>query len=123
MSSDKELIEKGFEYLQNYKQAGDVVPSLAGMAHYLDTSKAQLQAWLADGDEELADLVARLDTMQEKRLLRDGLLGNFNQTVTKMMLAKFGYMDKAQVDNISSDGSMSTLVKVSFVDPEHGDED
>jgi hypothetical protein len=43
-------------------------------------------------------------------LIDGGLIGDFNPTITKLMLTKHGYSDKQEVDNKSSDGSMTPKV-------------
>ncbi|MDF7480882.1 DNA-packaging protein, partial [Proteus mirabilis] len=44
---------------------------------------------------------------QEMKLINSGLAGDFNATITKLMLANHGYSEKQEVDHTSSDNSMS----------------
>ncbi|MEN7471298.1 terminase small subunit, partial [Providencia stuartii] len=48
-----------------------------------------------------------IKTLQENRLINKGLIGEFNPTITKLMLANHGYSEKQEVDHKSSDSSMS----------------
>ena len=40
-------------------------------------------------------------------LINGGLMGDFNASIAKVMMTKHGYSDKQEIDNTSSDGSMS----------------
>lgn len=102
-----ESIEKAKEYLMGgYETVGDVVPSVAGLACYLGISRSTAQEYAKDNTEFSGTLEA-IKTLQENKLINKGLVGDFNPTITKLMLANHGYSDKAEIDNKSSDGSMT----------------
>ncbi|WP_241606910.1 DNA-packaging protein [Rosenbergiella epipactidis] len=102
-----ESIEKAREYLMGgYKTVEDVVPSVAGLACYLGISRSTAQEYAKDNAEFSGTLEA-IKTLQENKLINKGLVGDFNPTITKLMLANHGYSDKAEIDNKSSDGSMT----------------
>jgi len=102
-----ESIEKAKEYLMGgYEAVGDVVPSVAGLACYLGISRSTAQEYAKDNAEFSGTLEA-IKTLQENKLINKGLVGDFNPTITKLMLANHGYSDKAEIDNKSSDGSMT----------------
>lgn len=98
-------------YLTTFKDMGDVVPSIAGLACVLGVTRETCRAW--GNDPAKAEFSAILDELlqrQERELLNNGLAGNFNAPITKMMLSKHGYSDKIEQDNTSSDGSMTPQV-------------
>lgn len=102
-----ESIEKAREYLMGgYKTVEDVVPSVAGLACYLGISRSRAYEY-AKQSGEFKDTLDDIQTMQERGLINKGLSGEFNATITKLMLANHGYSDKAEIDNKSSDGSMT----------------
>ena len=113
-------LEKAKEYLLGgYETVGDVVPSVAGMACYLGISRSRAYEY-AKQSTEFKDTLEHINTMQERGLINKGLNGEFNATITKLMLANHGYSDKAEVDNKSSDGSMSpqpTVIQLLPVEP------
>ncbi len=45
--------------------------------------------------QELSDIVEDILTLQEMRLSFFGLNGKYNPTITKLMLTKHGYKDRA----------------------------
>jgi len=97
-----ELLEECRKYLKDY----NTLPSIAGLAVRLDVSRDTLQTWAKDEDKpEFSDIYSKLMAMQEDELIRNGLMGHFNASITKMILTKHGYSDK--VDATSSDGTMT----------------
>jgi len=52
-------------------------------------------------------------------LVNKGLTGDFNATITKLMLANHGYSEKQSIDHQLSDSSMSPKpVRVELVSPD-----
>ena len=97
-----ELLEECHRYLTDY----NTLPSIAGLAVRLGIARETLQAWARDNDkEEFSHIYTQLLAKQEDELIRNGLMGHFNASITKMILTKHGYSDK--VDATSSDGSMT----------------
>ena len=111
-----ELLEECHRYLTDY----NTLPSIAGLAIRLGISRETLQAWARDNDkEEFSHIYTQLLAKQEDELIRNGLMGHFNASITKMILTKHGYSDK--VDTTSSDGSMtptSQPVTIRLVGPD-----
>ncbi|NIA76337.1 hypothetical protein HBA43_19245 [Providencia rettgeri] len=102
-----ESLAKAKEYLMGgYETVGDVVPSVAGLACYLDVSRKTVYEW-AKESTDLSDTLEGILAMQENKLINKGLNGDFNPTITKLMLANHGYSEKQEVDHKSSDSSMS----------------
>ena len=99
--------KKAQEYLDGgYEILGDVVPTAAGFAEYLGVSRSRIYDWASE-DAEFQDMLDAIQAKQERMLVNLGLVGTFNATIAKLMLAKHGYSEKSEVDNKSSDGSMT----------------
>ncbi|HEC8325177.1 TPA: DNA-packaging protein [Providencia rettgeri] len=102
-----ESLTKAKEYLMGgYETVGDVVPSVAGLACYLGVSRKTVYEWVKESTD-LSDTLEGILAMQENKLINKGLNGDFNPTITKLMLANHGYSEKQEVDHRSSDNSMS----------------
>ncbi|EPI2106718.1 DNA-packaging protein [Providencia rettgeri] len=102
-----ESLGKAKEYLMGgYETVGDVIPSVAGLACYLGVSRKTVYEWVKESTD-LSDTLEGILAMQENKLINKGLNGDFNPTITKLMLANHGYSEKQEVDHKSSDSSMS----------------
>ncbi|MDH2304992.1 DNA-packaging protein [Providencia rettgeri] len=102
-----DLIAKAKEYLYGgYESLGDVVPSVAGLACYLEISRKSAYNY-SEQSEEFLHIVEGILSLQENKLINGGLKGDFNASIAKLMLAKHGYSEKQEVDHKSSDNSMT----------------
>lgn len=101
------LIEQAGRYAsKEYLSQGEVIPTIEGLAVYLNVSRKTLYNWKAENEEFLHildDLMAR----QAKELFSNGLTGDFNPTITKLILTKHGYSDRVEQDVTSSDGALA----------------
>lgn len=103
----EELIAKAQLYLLGgYVDAGDVVPSVAGLACWLGISRKTAYNY-GEQDDRFLHTLDGIQVVQEKLLINGGLTAGFNATITKLMMANHGYSDKIETDNKSSDGSMT----------------
>tara|TARA_R110000772_G_C13075792_1_gene416889 strand:+ start:236 stop:628 length:393 start_codon:yes stop_codon:yes gene_type:complete len=101
------LIEQAGRYAsKEYLLHGEVIPTIEGLSVYLNVSRKTLYNWKAENEEFLHildDLMAR----QAKELFSNGLRGDFNPTITKLILTKHGYSDRVEQDVTSSDGALA----------------
>ena len=101
------LIEQAGRYAtKDYRLQGEVIPTIEGLAVFLNVSRKTLYNWKAENEEFLHildDLMAR----QAKELFSNGLTGDFNPTITKLILTKHGYSDRVEQDVTSSDGALA----------------
>lgn len=89
-----ELLRKAKDYLENWQEYDHKIPSIAGMAKVLDTTRERLHLWRADKNKsEFRNIMQQLMAIQEASLLDNGLDGTFNPTITKLVLSKHGYHD------------------------------
>ncbi|CAQ85207.1 MULTISPECIES: DNA-packaging protein [Photorhabdus] len=115
-----ELISRAKEYLYGgYVEHEAVIPSVAGLACYLDIARSTIYEY-AKQSNEFSDTLEGILALQESKLINKGLVGEFNATITKLMLANHGYSDKQEIDHRSPDGSMSpkpTTIRLVGVEP------
>ncbi len=110
----KEVVEKAKDYIAN---CPDQVPLVVGLCQYIGRSKSTVYSWARDDDKkEFLDVLEQIEELQEVKLIKGGLSGEFNSPIAKMMLTKHGYSDKVQQDNVSSDGSMTPKEPVTLSD-------
>lgn len=122
-----ELIAKAKNYLYGgYKEyENSVIPSIAGMACYLGIARSTVYEYAkqdSDLGREFSDTLEGVMAMQELKLINSGLSGEFNPTITKLMMANHGYSEKQEIDHQSSDGSMSpkpTTIQLVPVEPDN----
>lgn len=112
-----ELISKAVMYLTDYTSNGDIVPTVAGLACYLDIPRSSIYNYKGQSNE-LLDTLEKLEQIQESKLVNGGLMGDFNATIAKLMLSNHGYSEKQVVDNTSSDGSMKPVFNIVGVSPD-----
>lgn len=92
------LKKRALEYLLNdgFKQAGDIVPSVAGLACYLGVSRSTVYEYVTK-NLDFSDIVEGVQAVQERMLINGGLNSDFNASITKLMMAKHGYSDKQEI--------------------------
>jgi serine protease inhibitor len=89
------------DYVRNYEEYGDVIPTVAGLACHLEKSRDTIYEWVkADIDPKFSDLIKQISAGQERKLLNNGLKGEFNAAITKLCLvSKHGYSENNQQDS------------------------
>lgn len=109
-------------YLDTFKDLGDEVPTVIGLALFLDVATNTVYNWYRDEvSPEFLRVFMRVEQIQHQRLVNQGLIGNFNPAITKMMLTKHGYSDKQELAHTSPDGSMSMPSRIEIVAPQIDD--
>lgn len=89
-----ELVAKAWEYANGgWREVGDKVPSVAGLACEIGVRRETCHAWAKDPEKEFSNILSVIAERQERELVNNGLEGVFNAPITKMMLSKHGYSD------------------------------
>lgn len=96
--------EKALKYIETDYLIDELVPTIEGLAVYLDVARKTIYNW-RDQDVTFLHICEKLMAKQAKGVFYGGLKGDFNATISKLMLTKHGYTDKQEIDNTSSDGS------------------
>jgi len=99
-----EILVKARHYLSNFRDYGDIIPSVAGLASHLHIARSTVYDWAKQEDKkEFSDILDDILSDQEKLLLNKGLSGEFNAQITKLVLGKHGYKESSESDvNIKS---------------------
>lgn len=106
----EELEVKALDYINNYKDLTDhSVPSVVGLCAYINIAKSTVYDWSEKNIGQFSDIVCNLLEKQELGLINGGLSGDYNSSISKLMLTKHGYHDKLDQDNTSSDNSMTPV--------------
>lgn len=94
----EDILDKTNQYLSEWKEF-DAVPSIAGLAVYLDLSRDTIYEWLKHPDkQEFSDITSKIATSQERTLINGSLNGVLNANISKLMLSKHGYHEKTETD-------------------------
>jgi len=102
-----QIVEKAWHYVNNgWVDAGDLVPSVAGLACDIGISRETCIAWAKDETKEFSYILSVIAEKQERQLLRGGLSNAFNASITKMMLSKHGYSDSVKQE-VTADVSVT----------------
>ena len=111
-----EVIAKAKEYIASGYEADELVPTIAGLALYIDVRRSTVYEWAKD-NEEFSDIVEKVMGSQEKGLLKGALGGDYNSSIAKLMLTKHGYSDKQETELTGANGGPAVILERVFVDP------
>ena len=89
----KEYILKAREYLTNWRDQGDAIPSAVGLAFYLDVAESTIYEH-SKKNKEFSEIVRKLNGLQKRQLINGGLTNELNANIAKLILGKHGYHDK-----------------------------
>lgn len=105
----EELVAKAEKYLSSYTT---LIPTIEGLALHLEISRETVYAWKDDEDkQQFSDIVSRLLATQSAKLIEGGLSGDFNASITKLILSgKHGYIEKTNQDITSGGDKLSVQV-------------
>lgn len=100
----KEYLSKCVDEIEEYhKTRGDKsdtydrivrvkIPTIEGLAVHLGISRSTLYLWKESYDT-FSDIIEELQQVQADRLLNNGLSGDYNPTIAKVLLTKHGYRE------------------------------
>lgn len=72
------------------------IPTVEGLALHLGVSRSTVYKWRED-HPEFSDIIDQLLTKQADMLLRGGLSGDYNSTISKVILTKHGYREGQEI--------------------------
>ena len=92
-------------------------PSRGGMAVYLGVNRDTLYDW-ASKFPEFSDIMDLMMSLQEERLIDNGLSGSYNPTISKVILTKHGYREG--IDNTTNDKDLPTPILANAIPSNDG---
>jgi hypothetical protein len=84
------------------------LPSIEGLARYLGVARSTVYEWQKLYDD-FSDILEEILAEQAQRLINNGLSGDYNPTISKLILTKHGYSDKSETDVTSGGKPISIL--------------
>ncbi len=81
------------------------LPSIEGLALYLEVTKSSIYEW-AEKHAEFSYVIDKLRHKQAEKLLNNGLGGSYNHTIAKVLLTKHGYREG--IDNTTNEKDLPT---------------
>lgn len=92
------------------------LPTIEGLAVYLGISRETVYAWEKEEDKKsFSDILGKLRAVQANTLINNGLSGDYNPVIAKLLLMKHGYVEKQETD-VTSKGESVAPVLVKFID-------
>lgn len=92
---NKDMQARAELYLADgFRDNGKVIPSAEGLAKYLGVASSTVYLW---GEEHalFSETLEAIQAEQKEITLNEGLKGEFNATIAKLVLANHGMHDKA----------------------------
>jgi molybdopterin-guanine dinucleotide biosynthesis protein len=95
---NKKVLAQAEYYLEHYDEKGidNFIPSIAGLAVYLEVTKRTLYMWM-EKHSTFDNLCDRILAKQESVLLDKGLRNDCNANIAKLALHNHGYKEKTEV--------------------------
>lgn len=123
IDEDKQVVkqvntEKGYEMYDNKLVVK--VPTKGGLAVHLGVARETLYAW-AEKYPEFSDIMEQLGAIQEERLINNGLSGDYNPTIAKVLLTKHGYREGIDQTTNNKDlpTPIATITRSDVVQPDN----
>jgi len=93
------VIKQLHDYMLNYENEGDVIPTVEGFSDVIGVCKKTVYNWSQKPEnKEFLHALRRLKTKQHRTLLNKGLMNQINPMLTKLMLINnHGYTEKKEV--------------------------
>ena len=100
----EKMLERAQEYMATWKEKGDAVPTVVGLALACEVATSTVYNWINQGlaCDVFSVIFTRIEQEQHQALVNNGLFGAFNPAITKMMLTKHGYSDKQEIDHTTN---------------------
>ena len=100
-------------YLSAYESRGQTIPTREGFCEFIGSTKPTILRW-AEAHDEFRYALEKIDTQQALRLQNKGLLGEYNPTITKLILS--ANHDMKEKSDFTSDNKAIPPLLVKFLD-------
>ena len=110
-----EIITKTRDYIDNFANCGDVIPSVAGLSIILKISRDTVYDWASQEDKkEFSYTLGELLAKQEQILINKGLTSEFNSNIVKLALGNH-HSYKERQDITTNDKEIDSKFTVEVV--------
>lgn len=108
-----ELNQQAKDYVNGgYEDAEHPFPSIVGMAVVLNIAKSTLYTWADDNRGEISDTLDQCQDSQELKVMIGSITNVLNPTISKLVLANFGYHDKQDSTIGGKDGAPIAIQEI-----------
>ena len=83
------------------------LPTIEGLAVILDVNKTTVYEWESTYPE-FSNVLSKLRAIQANRLINEGLSGDYNPVIAKLLLMKHGYAEKTETDITTKGDKLSS---------------
>ena len=91
-----DMIDLADEYILSGYTDNEQFPTIAGLSLRLGIARSTAFLWAKDEDKaEFSDVIEKLMSFQELKLMNGGITGHYNSTITKLAMTKHNYSDKS----------------------------
>ena len=116
-SYNDDMHQSAIDYVQGgYEGEEHPFPSIVGMAVTLNVAKSTLYKWVDDkrkGEHgEFSDTLDQCQDYQELKVMNGSIRNEYNPTISKLVLANFGYHDKQDSTLSGKDGGAVQIEEV-----------
>jgi len=95
---DDALILRAIEYIKQHDmEVTTHLPTIEGLAYFLNIRRDTLYEWEKENDA-FSDILENIRQLQANKLIQNSIVNKYNPTIAKMMLSKYGYVEKTEVD-------------------------
>lgn len=113
------ILKRTEKYLKTYKKLEEIIPSIEGLAYFLQIRRSTLYEWAKDEEKkEFSDIFEALLTLQGKVLLTGGLGGKMNPVISKLILSKHGYKEESKQEHTIDPDLQKLIEKANKILPE-----
>ena len=101
---NQSILDIANAYIEDYQsEHGHTIPSIAGLSLIVDVRRETLHVWAKEkGKEKFSNILAKLLAKQEQLLLSNGLSGDFNAGICKLVLGKHNYHDSSKQEVVQT---------------------
>jgi hypothetical protein len=111
-----EMLLKADSYLTEWESLGDMIPSVEGLAEFIERARSTIYKWDSEDDKpEISDILELINEKQKKILINKGLSGDFNSNITKLVLGKHGLSEKINQELTGAGGGPIETTQINFI--------
>ena len=100
---NQEIVDKAWDYANNFLDYGDAFPSVVGLCRALNRGRSTIYEWAEDKEKEFPDILSTIKENQEHIVFNRSMTNDYNSAMAKLLLTKHGYSDK-QDNTLSGPG-------------------